>query len=611
MSFLAEIKRRNVAKVAVLYLIASWLLLQVTDVLASLLPVPDWAGSLVVMLLLLGFVPVLIFSWVYEMTPEGLMKEKDIDRSQSVTPETGRKINVLIIVLLVLAIAAVAVDRMIPETGRVADPGVGEKSAQSESRSHEQPDVADSPAAAEHSIAVLPFVNMSSDPEQEYFSDGLSEELLNLLAKIPDLQVAARTSSFSLKGKELQMSEVGEILKVAHVLEGSVRKSGNQVRITAQLIHAADGYHLWSETVDRKLDDIFAIQDEIAAEVVDQLKITLLGEAPKVIETDPEAYALVLQARQLNHQGTAESWERSLDLYQQALAIAPDYAPAWAGISNVYLKQGSNLTVRSTAESNRLALEAAEKSIALDPDYAPGYMRLGSVFVQSNGDLAEVGQLLQQGIALDPTNPDFYATASNLLRVLGRLDEAIELMEYVVARDPVNPTHHFYLGLYNQYESHANEAITSYRKTLTLSPDRVGANASLAGALLLKGEPEAALEAIHKEDSLWQQIGLPTIYHALGMTAESDAALAKLIEEQEKDAAYNIAYVVADRGEIDRAFEWLDKAVEYNDPGLQDIAIENLFAKIHDDPRWLPFLESIGKSPQQMAMIEFNVTPPE
>jgi TolB-like protein/tetratricopeptide (TPR) repeat protein len=611
MSFIVEIKRRNVAKVAVLYLIASWLLLQVTDVLASLLPVPEWAGSLVVMLLLLGFVPVLIFSWVYEMTPEGLKKEKDIDRSQSVAPQTGRKINVLIIVLLVLAIAAVAVDRLIPETTRVADIAAEEKSAQDESIDPDQQAVTGSTVASEHSIAVLPFVNMSSDEEQEYFSDGLSEELLNLLAKIPDLQVAARTSSFSLKGKELQMSEVGKILKVAHVLEGSVRKSGNQVRITAQLIHAADGYHLWSETYDRRLDDIFAIQDEIAAEVVEQLKITLLGEAPKVIETDPEAYALVLQARQLNHQGTAESWERSLDLYQQALAIAPDYAPAWAGISNVYMKQGSNMTVRSTAESNRLALEAAEKSIALDPNYAPGYMRLGDMIVQTNGDLAEAARLLQQGVALDPTNLDFYANASNFLRVLGRLDEAITLMEYVVARDPVNPTHHFYLGLYGQYERHADEAIAAYRKTLALSPDRVGVNASLAGALLLKGEPEAALEAVQKEDSLWKQITLPMIYHALGMTAESDAALATLIEDQEQDSAYNIAYVLADRGEIDRAFEWLDKAVKYNDPGLQDIAIENLFENIHDDPRWLPFLESIGKSPQQMAAIKFDVALPE
>jgi TolB-like protein/Tfp pilus assembly protein PilF len=561
MSFIVEIKRRNVAKVAVLYLIASWLLLQVTDVLASLLPVPEWAGSLVVMLLLLGFVPVLIFSWVYEMTPEGLKKEKDIDRSQSVAPQTGRKINVLIIVLLVLAIAAVAVDRLIPETTRVADIAAEEKSAQDESIDADQQAVTGSTVASEHSIAVLPFVNMSSDEEQEYFSDGLSEELLNLLAKIPDLQVAARTSSFSLKGKELQMSEVGKILKVAHVLEGSVRKSGNQVRITAQLIHAADGYHLWSETYDRRLDDIFAIQDEIAAEVVDQLKITLLGEAPKVIETDPEAYALVLQARQLNHQGTAESWERSLDLYQQALAIAPDYAPAWAGISNVYMKQGSNMTVRSTAESNRLALEAAEKSIALDPNYAPGYMRLGDMIVQTNGDLAEAARLLQQGVALDPTNPDFYANASNFLRVLGRLDEAITLMEYVVARDPVNPTHHFYLGVYNQYERHADEAIAAYRKTLALSPDRVGVNASLAGALLLKGEPEAALEAAQREDSLWKQIMLPMIYHALGMTAESDAALAQLIEDQEQDAAYNIAYVLAVRGDADSGLQWLDKAV--------------------------------------------------
>jgi tetratricopeptide (TPR) repeat protein len=237
-------------------------------------------------------------------------------------------------------------------------------------------------------------------------------------------------------------------------------------------------------------------------------------------------------------------------------------------------------------------------------------MRLGEITLHSNGDLTEAARLLQQGVELDPTNPDFLATASNILRSLGRLDEAIALMEYVVARDPVDPTHHFYLGLYNRYKLHIEEAIAAYRTTLTLSPDRVAANASLARALLLKGEPEAALEAVQKEKSVWRNITLPTVYHALGMTAESDAALAKLIEEQEQDSAYNIAYVLADRGEVDRAFTWLDKAVEYNDPGLGDIAIENFFANIHDDPRWLPFLESIGRSPEQLVAIEFEVTIP-
>ncbi len=610
MSFFVELKRRNVAKVAVLYLVASWLLLQVTDVLASLLPVPEWAGSLVVMLLLLGFVPALIFSWVYEMTPEGLKREKDIDRSQSITGDTGRKINVLIIVLLVLAIGAVVVDRMMPETARIATTTDTEDKAGVEQAVGQKPGASE-PAASEHSIAVLPFVNMSSDPEQEYFSDGLSEELLNLLAKIPDLQVAARTSSFSLKGKELQMAEVGEILKVAHVLEGSVRKSGNQIRVTAQLIHADDGYHMWSETYDRQLDDVFAIQDEIAAEVVDKLRVTLLGDVPKVIETDPEAYALVLQARQLDRQGSGESWEKAVVLYERALEIAPNYAPAWSGLSEVYSKQASNMTDVSIAQRFRLAREAAEKAIELDPGYAKGYAQLSNSLLQTNADLEEAARYLGRALELDPTNPDILNLATTMLRGTARLEEAVDVMEYLVARDPVNPTHHFYLGLYNQYLLRTDEAINAYRTTLTLSPDRVGVQASLAAALMTKGDLEAALEAVEKEKSVWKAIVLPMVYHALGRQEESDAALADLIEQDAHDAAYNIAYVYAHRGEPDRVFEWLDKAIQTNDPGLQDTPIENLFIPVHDDPRWMPFLQRIGRSPRQLAAIEFDVDIPD
>ena len=282
-SFFEELKRRNVVKVAVLYMIASWLLLQVTDVLSSLLPVPEWAGSFVVMLLILGFFPAVIFSWVYEMTPEGLKKEKDIDRSQSITPETGHKINVLIVLLLLLAIGGLVVDRLVPEAEQVADPPpVAETTEEAVQVDPAQLAAMKFAPPPDRSIAVLPFVNMSDDPGNEFFSDGISEELLNLLAKVPELQVTSRSSAFAFKGERIDIPEVAQKLNVAHILEGSVRKAGNQVRITAQLIQARSDTHIWSETYDRTLDNIFAIQDEIASEVVAQLKVTLLGEAPKV-----------------------------------------------------------------------------------------------------------------------------------------------------------------------------------------------------------------------------------------------------------------------------------------------------------------------------------------
>jgi TolB-like protein/Tfp pilus assembly protein PilF/tRNA A-37 threonylcarbamoyl transferase component Bud32 len=460
------------------------------------------------------------------------------------------------------------------------------------------------------SIAVLPFADMSPDKDQEYFSDGISEELLNLLAKIPELRVAARTSSFSFKGKDVKVVDVGRELNVAHVLEGSVRKAGNQVRITAQLIRADDGFHEWSDTWDRTLDDIFAIQAEIAADVAAQLKITLLGSVPTLEATDPATYALYLQARHLGRQGTAEGLEQSNALYEQALEIDPDYAAAWAGLArNYYTQAGTEL--HPIDEGYQLAREAANRALAIDLEYAPAYAQLGYIAVY-DGDLAVAARHLERALALDPTNSDIIANAAILARSLGRLDEAIALQEYAVVRDPVNPIGHARLGVFYRWAGRPDEAIASLRTTLSLSPRRIAAQSFIGAALLLKGEPEAALAAIQQESSeLWRMVGWPMAYQALGQVAESESALAELIEKYEQETAYNIAYVLALRGEADRAFEWLDKAVLYNDPGLSEIAVESLFANIHDDPRWLPFLESIGKSPEQLAAIDFEVTLPQ
>jgi TolB-like protein/Flp pilus assembly protein TadD len=462
---------------------------------------------------------------------------------------------------------------------------------------------------AVQSIAVLPFVNMSDDASNEYFSDGISEELLNLLAKIPELQVAARTSSFSFKGQALEIPEIAERLNVAHVLEGSVRKSGNEVRITAQLIRADDGFHVWSDAWDRTLDDIFAIQYEIAADVAEQLKVTLLGAAPTVEETDPEAYALYLQAR--HHQNTAEGFEQSNALLQQALAIEPDYAAAWAGLANNYSSEAS-LGLRPYDEGYQLAREAANRALAIDPEHAPAYAILGGIAMHHDNDLAAAAQYFELALELEPTNLGILSRAAGLAQDLGRLDEAIAIREYLVARDPVTAGRHYVLGSSYSYAGRLDEAIASFRTALRLSPGRINWQYGIGEALLLKGEPEAALQAMQQVSSeVRRMIGLAFAYHALGQTAESDAALTELIEKYEQAWAYNIAYVLAFRGEADRAFEWLDKAVEYNDPGLSEIAVTTEFANIHDDPRWLPFLESIGKSPEQLAAIQFEVRLPQ
>ena len=339
-------------------------------------------------------------------------------------------------------------------------------------------------AIPEKSIAVLPFVDMSVGKDQEYFSDGISEELLNLLGKIPQLQVTARTSSFAFKGKEIGVPEIARTLHVANVLEGSVRKAGNSVRITAQLIKAGTDTHLWSQTYDRKLDDIFAIQDEIAADVVKQLKVTLLGAAPKARTTDPDAYALYLQAVQLGRQRTAEAFKQSDALYRKVLAIDPRYAPAWDGLAANFSNE-PQVGLLSSKEGFAQAREAATKALALDPEYSLAHARLGWIAMYGDNDFAGAAEHFKRAMALDPANIRMSAT---LVANLGRLNEALALQEAVVRRDPVNVTTLFALGYRQRMAGRLDAAIGSLRTVLSLAPGRGNAHAQLGNALLLKGD---------------------------------------------------------------------------------------------------------------------------
>ena len=461
-----------------------------------------------------------------------------------------------------------------------------------------------------NSIAVLPFVNMSEDKANEYFSDGISEELLNLLSKVPQLQVAARTSSFSFKGKPIGIPEIARKLHVANVLEGSVRKSGDQLRITAKLIRAAEGYHLWSETYDRKLDDIFKIQDEIAGEVVKQLKVTLLGAAPTVRQTDPKAYALYLQAvQQVGRQSTPEAYTQSDALFRQVLEIDPRYAPAWHELARNFINK-ANDGLLPNSEGYARAREAEEKALSIDPNYAPAHAGLGRIAMVNN-DFVSAAKHFERALALDPNDLNVLGNSAVFLRSLGRLQEALALNEAIVRRDPVNLIALNNLGVAQQCTKQFDAAIASFRSVLSLNPGGGGAHSWMCEAMLLKGDAPAALAEIEQEKSeVWRLIGLPMAYHALGRKTESDAALATLIAKDEKWGPYNIAYIYAFRGDADKAFEWLDKAVQYQDPGLSQIAGENLFDNIHSDPRWLPFLRKIGRAPEQLAKIQFKVTLP-
>ena len=330
--FIKELMRRNVARVALVYMIAAWIAMQVVDVMFPALQLPDWTISITAALILIGFPFALIFAWAFEITPEGLKKEKDVDRSQSITTNTGRKLDFMIIGALVIAVAFLLFDKLVltGSEDEVAQVSAPDQAAETSTK------------IPEKSIAVLPFVNMSGNIENEYFSDGLSEELLNVLSKLPELKVAGRTSSFQFKGENKDLRQIGKQLGVAHVLEGSVRQSGLKVRITAQLIDTETGFHLWSETFDRELNDIFAIQDEISASVADALKVTLFGGAGKKVVssrgTDSiEAYDLYLRGRYLREHVSSENIQQSIAVLHEAVAIDPIYAAAWAQLS---LSQG-------------------------------------------------------------------------------------------------------------------------------------------------------------------------------------------------------------------------------------------------------------------------------
>jgi len=426
MSLFEELKRRNVIRIAILYLVSSWVLLQLADVLSSLLNVPDFAGSIVIMLLVLGFFPALIFAWVYEMTPEGLKREVDVDRSQSVTPDTGKKINTVIIVLLVIAISGLLADRLVPETSVVEDPVVAESPPEA--------------PVNDLSIAVLPFADLSPAGDQEYFSDGIAEEILNVLVRIEDLKVASRTTSWGFKGQEaLGIPLMAEKMKVRHVLEGSVRKSGDTVRITAQLIDANTDQHLWSETYDRTLtaESVFEVQDDIAKSIVEQLGIIMdpgtVVASHAADTSNIDAYELYLEAWQLFVE--RRSLLRAIDLFEQAVAADPGFARAWSGLAATYnVAPGWGFNDR---DYSTLAQEAAEKAIQLNPELSLPYAVLAlGLNLNLPVDFERMLALFDEALARNPKNTTAYLWRTIVYLDLGYFDKAERDAQQCLDIDP-------------------------------------------------------------------------------------------------------------------------------------------------------------------------------
>jgi len=476
MSLFNELKRRNVFRVGVAYLIGAWLLAQIADLLIDNIGAPDWVMKTLFVALALGFFLALFFAWAFEMTPEGVKRESEIDRSQSITKTTGSKLDRTIIVILVLALGYFAWDKFSAPPQSVLP-------------------VATEETAIDKSIAVLPFVNMSADADNEYFSDGLSEELLNLLAKVDGLKVAARTSSFKFRNSEADISEIGEQLHVATVLEGSVRKSGNQVRITAQLIKVDDGFHMWSETYDRELDNIFEVQDEIARAIVDALKLPLLGhDAQALATTSAEnfaAYDLYLQGRHQARQYSEQGFKRAIDYYLASLESDPSFAPAYSGLADGYIFL-SDYGDLPQGEAQELARTAAEKALSIDKDSAEAHASIG-LLLNSLGHYREAETHFIKALQVNPNYVNAMLWYRNNLNSQFRWVEAMELADRALNVDPLShPARTAHAGSLIAMQQF-DEAMTEIQALIAANPDDATPYELWGNLFRTRGMPQNAI----------------------------------------------------------------------------------------------------------------------
>ena len=569
-----ELKRRNVVRVAVAYAIVSWLILQLTDVLIPLLDLPEWVGRLVFLLVVIGFLLALILSWAYELTPQGVKLEKNVDRSESISHITGRKIDFVIIGVLVVAVGFLLADKLILGEGDAA---------------------LDEVIATERkSIAVLPFINMSSDPEQEYFSDGLAEELLNLLARIPELRVTSRSSAFSYKGKDFKIADVGRELNVGHVLEGSVRRSGDRIRITAQLIDVAEDAHIWSETWERTLDDVFVVQDEIAQAVIAELKLRLLDEAPRTDTTSPEAYTLYLQSKALSAQFTAAGDLQAEAVVLRALEIDRMYVPAWLALANIYAI-GSGNGAWNPHEGYPKSRAAVMEALRLDADNAQAHVALSRIARDYDYDLETARREQKLASTLAPHDPVVLFSAARLALTGGDYAESIRLLKEVEILDPVSwgpkmSLGHSYLPL-----DRLAEAKSAFTEALELLPIGVQVNFRLGSVMLVSGELDDALSQMNKETRAgFRLAGRAMVLHAMGDTSSAARELEKLIAIGDT-WTYEIAQVHAYLGNLDESFRWLHRAIDRRDGSLSLMTGDPFVNNLRDDPRFDDVLDRLGR----------------
>jgi TolB-like protein len=574
-SFFAELRRRNVYKVAVAYAVVSWLLIQAASILLPTFEAPSWMMKALVVFLAFGFVVAVMISWAFEMTPEGMKRTADISSEEvrSFPYWSKRKFAAFIIGVAMIAAGLFAYQFL------------------------RAPKSTTALGATNKSIAVLPLLNESGDPKDEYFSDGLSEELIAALAQIRELKVIGRSSSFRFKERKEESKTIGEKLGVATLLEGTVRKQGDRVRIVAELINAADGIELWTRTFDRELKDIFAVQEEIAAAVASSLKVTLLGAderaATKSATKNTEAHNAYLQGHFYLLRRNLEDYRRAIAQYDEAIRLDPDYALAYAERSEAWTLSGDLSGQGKTAWPK--ARSDAERAVAIAPALAEAHAALGWVRFFAEWRFAEGLSELKRAQELSPANPTTNELLARVIVYVGKLNEAEKQARHAVELDPLSGSAQSNLARVLWFEGNLDQADAVARKTAELTPAAASSHRWQVLVAIKRGDSETALrEAQLEPDPTYRLFLLALAHYVRGDRGAADLSLAELIAKSRDIAAYQIAEVYAVRGEADKAFEWLQISFDTHDTGMLGLLSDPLLHGLRDDPRYKNLLTKMA-----------------
>ena len=585
MSLWGEIRRRNVHRAAVAYVALSWLIIQVID---TVLPDFGITGAVRVTTIVLGigFIPAMILAWVFEFTPEGIKRESETDHSAPGARVQSRRVDRAIIAVLSLAVVVFAVDKFVLEPAPVSD----------------------------MSIAVLAFEDISEAGDLAYFGEGIAEELLNLLAKIPELRVAGRTSAFSFRDNPATIPEIGAALGVTYIVEGSVRAAADRIRITVQLVEAASDTHLFSENYDRDFGDIFDIQDEVAEKVVDELQISLLGNVPLSKRVDSQAYALYLEARTIvnDPNSTQEDHARARSMLLRALEIDPNYGDAlslYAGNLYMFGEEGGS-GEETVTRIRRMIIRA----LAIDPNNANALSWMAWLSLDQDNDIETAAHYRKRAHEADPTNYHVLDSSVQTLPFFGRTDLAARIGEYLIERDPLClGCYHRLATLYAQLGDYSS-AKARLRDAIALAPDFGWSKAQLGAVHLFAGEHKKALEIFSKLHAESGQCCFPghlEALHDLGRQEEFEALLPQHIElHEEMGATLIIAQLYAWIGDKDEAFRWLDTHDRVRRWGIRSHLVRPWYRKLHDDPRWQALLEQYQMTDEILESLDLDIRLP-